>query len=70
MRPQHLRSGRLVACLSQYAPDDRGHYVCYQTRQQLPARIRVFIDFMIAAIRALDLECSGALHIGAATTTP
>lgn len=58
---QHLRSGRLVACLAQYAPDDRGHYLCYLSRQQLPGRIRVFIDFMTAAIRALDLECVTAL---------
>jgi DNA-binding transcriptional LysR family regulator len=53
---EHLRSGRLVACLPQYAPDDRGHYLCYPSRQQLPARIRVFIDFMIARVRALDLH--------------
>lgn len=54
---EHLRAGRLVACLAQYAPDDRGHYLCYLSRQQLPARIRVFIDFMIAGIRTLDLQC-------------
>lgn len=54
---EHLRTGRLVACLAQYAPDDRGHYLCYLSRQQLPARIRVFIDYMTTAIRALDLEC-------------
>ena len=66
---EYLRSGRLVACLPQYAPDDRGHYVCYQSRRQLPSRIRVFIDFMIAAIRALDLECGSRLPIGAAAAT-
>lgn len=66
---EYLRSGRLVACLPQYAPDDRGHYVCYQSRRQLPSRIRVFIDFMIAAIRALDLECGSRLPIGVAAAT-
>ncbi|HEY4291886.1 LysR family transcriptional regulator [Luteibacter sp.] len=66
----HLRSGRLVPCLTQYAPDDRGHYICYQSRQQLPSRIRVFIDFMIGAIRAMDLECGSTLPIGAAMATP
>ncbi|NID14933.1 LysR family transcriptional regulator [Luteibacter yeojuensis] len=66
---EHLRSGRLVPCLMQYAPDDRGHYICYQSRQQLPSRIRVFIDFMIGAIRALDLECGSILPIGAAMAT-
>jgi DNA-binding transcriptional LysR family regulator len=52
-----LRDGTLVACLEQDAPDDRGHYLCYLSRQQLPKRIRAFIDFMTTSIRALDL-CS------------
>jgi DNA-binding transcriptional LysR family regulator len=67
---EYLRSGRLVPCLTQYAPDDRGHYICYQSRQQLPSRIRVFIDFMIGAIRGMDLECGSTLPIGAAMATP
>jgi DNA-binding transcriptional LysR family regulator len=50
-----LRDGALVACLEQDAPDDRGHYLCYLSRQQLPKRIRAFIDFMTTSIRALDL---------------
>jgi DNA-binding transcriptional LysR family regulator len=58
---EHLRAGRLVACLAQYAPDDRGHYLCYLSRQQLPRRIRVFIDYMTAAVRALDLQCATGL---------
>jgi len=52
----HLRAGTLVACLPQHAPDDRGHYICYLSRQHLPARIRVFIDYMTEHIRALDLQ--------------
>lgn len=51
----HLRAGRLVSCLAQHAPDDRGHYLCYLSRQQQPARLRVFIDYMTERIRALDL---------------
>lgn len=58
---EHLRSRRLVACLPQYAPDDRGHYICYLSRLQLPARIRVFIDYMTTAVRALDLQCAAGL---------
>ena len=57
----HLRAGRLVACLTPYAPDDRGHYLCYLSRLQLPARVRAFIDYMITAVRALDLECATGL---------
>jgi len=60
---EHLRSGQLVACLPQYAPDDRGHYICYLSRQQLPSRIRVFIDYMITRVRALDVQCAGGLSV-------
>jgi DNA-binding transcriptional LysR family regulator len=55
-----LREGKLVSAMSQYAPDDRGHYICYLSRQHLPQRIRVFVDHMTAAIRALDLQCAAA----------
>ena len=58
---EHLRAGRLVACLTPYAPDDRGHYLCYLSRLQLPARVRAFIDYMITAVRALDLQCAAGL---------
>lgn len=53
-----LRKGTLVACLGQFAPDDRGHYLCYLSRQQLPKRVRVFIDFITAQVRALHLDCA------------
>ncbi|GAB2796871.1 LysR family transcriptional regulator [Dyella kyungheensis] len=53
---EHLREGRLVSCLAAHAPDDRGHYLCYLSRQQLPARVRAFIDYMTDAIRAMDLQ--------------
>ncbi len=63
---EHLRAGRLVACLAQHAPDDRSHYLCYLSRQQLPARIRVFIDYMTTAIRALDLQRATGLALASA----
>ncbi|WP_426703057.1 LysR family transcriptional regulator [Rhodanobacter sp. Col0626] len=53
-----LASGTLVPCLVQHAPDDRGHYICYQSRQHMPTRMRVFIDFMTKEIRASDLQCA------------
>lgn len=53
-----LREGALVTCLGQFAPDDRGHYLCYLSRRQLPKRIRVFIDFITAQVRALHLDCA------------
>ena len=50
-----------MACLPQYAPDDRGHYLCFLSRQHLPARMRVFIDYMTERIRALDLQILDSL---------
>ncbi len=63
---EHLRSGRLQACLTQHAPDDRGHYLCYLSRHHMPMRIRVFIDYMTERIRALDLHCLDVLLAGQA----
>ncbi|HLT25701.1 MAG TPA: LysR family transcriptional regulator [Zeimonas sp.] len=54
---EFVRSGALVPCLTRLAPDDLGHYICYQSRQHMPSRIRVFVDFMTARIRELDLRC-------------
>ncbi|NOV27057.1 LysR family transcriptional regulator [Cupriavidus necator] len=53
----HVANNELLVALGRYAPDDRGHYLCYLSRQHLPTRIRVFIDFMVEHIRALDLNC-------------
>ena len=51
-----LRAGMVVTCLDRYAPHDRGHYLCYLSRRQLPKRIRAFIDFSTQRVRALDLD--------------
>jgi DNA-binding transcriptional LysR family regulator len=52
-----LRNGQLTTCLAGFAPDDRGHYLCYLSREHLPARVRVYIDYMTTHTRAL-LESS------------
>jgi DNA-binding transcriptional LysR family regulator len=52
-----VRTGQLLTCLERYAPDDRGHYLCYLSRAQLPARVRVYIDYMTTHARSL-LESS------------
>jgi DNA-binding transcriptional LysR family regulator len=57
MACEALRDGSLVACLSESAPVDQGHYICFLSRQHLPSRMRVFIDFMTARIRERDLRC-------------
>ena len=64
-----LHAGTLVTCLNAIAPDDRGHYLCYLSRQQLPKRIRVFIDFMTDRIRAIDIDCTLA-NLAAAQARP
>ncbi len=53
----HVARNELVVALKRYVPDDRGHYICYLSRQHLPSRIRAFVDFMTDEIRALDLLC-------------
>ncbi|MBM5584952.1 LysR family transcriptional regulator [Burkholderia pseudomallei] len=53
----HLASKELVVALTKHMPEDRGHYICYLSRQYLPTRIRIFVDFMIEQIRALELNC-------------
>ncbi|CAG9168157.1 hypothetical protein LMG23992_01037 [Cupriavidus laharis] len=60
----HLAANELVMALARYAPDDRGHYLCYLSRQHLPTRIRVFIDFMTEQIRALDIQCLSGFYTG------
>jgi len=62
---ESLRSGALVPCLAAYAPRGNGHYMCYGSRQYLPSRMQVFIDFMTRNIRAADLNC-----LAASTPTP
>jgi DNA-binding transcriptional LysR family regulator len=64
-----LHAGTLVTCLNAIAPDDRGHYLCYLSRQQLPKRVRVFIDFMTDRIRAIDIDCTLA-SLAAAQARP
>ncbi|OAJ61725.1 LysR family transcriptional regulator [Paraburkholderia ginsengiterrae] len=53
----HIAAKELVVALARHVPDDGGHYICYLSRQHLPTRIRVFIDFMTEQIRALNLNC-------------
>ncbi len=62
---EHLRAGSLVACLAEYAPDDRGHFLCYLSRHHMPMRVRVFVDDMTQRIRALGLDDPGPAGCGA-----
>ncbi|RZT29100.1 LysR family transcriptional regulator [Cupriavidus agavae] len=44
----HVAAHELVVTLADELPNDLGHYICYQSRCHLPARTRVFVDFMVA----------------------
>ena len=48
---EDLEAGRLVALLTPFACDEINLNVVYATRAHLPPRIRVFIDFMVEAMR-------------------
>jgi DNA-binding transcriptional LysR family regulator len=45
-----LAAGRLVECLADYACDEVELYAVYLSRKHLPPRVRVFLDFLRAAL--------------------
>jgi len=48
-----IQDGQLVQCLERYVPDASGHYLCYLSRQHVPTRARVYIDYMTQHTPAL-----------------
>ncbi|RYY97487.1 MAG: LysR family transcriptional regulator [Comamonadaceae bacterium] len=48
---RHLRTGRLVQVLPQYATPDADIHAVYPQRHQLAARVRAFVDFVALALR-------------------
>src|SRR5690606_32951076 len=50
-----LKTQQLVLCLEQHISARGGHYLCYLSRKQLPARIRAFVDYTTEYMRTLDL---------------
>jgi DNA-binding transcriptional LysR family regulator len=55
---EHIATGRLMTFMNQFAPDDRNHFLCYLSKQHMPSRTRLFIDFMLEQIRQLDIQCA------------
>lgn len=49
---RYLASGRLQVVLPDFAPPPADLFVFYASRRQLPAKVRVFIDFLVAHFRA------------------
>lgn len=42
----HLQNGQLVTLFDDYVPKDRGIYAIYPHRRYLPAKVRIFVDFL------------------------
>lgn len=57
-----LNHGQLTTCLMSDAPAERGHYLCYLSREHLPARARVYIDYMTSHTRARHESSTGFIH--------
>jgi DNA-binding transcriptional LysR family regulator len=51
-----LREGRLVECLAPYACDEISLYVVFATRRHMPPRLRVFVDFIAAALNCSQVS--------------
>jgi len=49
---QELRSGTLVEVLPQYRSSEIGVYVIYPTRKHVPPKVRMLVEFLVAAFRA------------------
>jgi len=47
---EDLKAGRLVELLAPFACDEIKLYAAYPTRQHLPPRTRIFIDFMALSL--------------------
>jgi DNA-binding transcriptional LysR family regulator len=47
-----VEAGRLVTVFDDYALDDLGIYAVYAHREKLPAKIRAFIDHLVAYYEA------------------
>ena len=48
-----IRRGQLEPILSDYPPEPLGLYLLYPHRYQLPAKVRIFSDFLVDRIRLL-----------------
>ena len=48
-----LQAGRLQAVLTEYVPSERNLYALYLPNRHLSAKVRVFIDFLLARFALL-----------------
>ncbi|MCB8838704.1 LysR family transcriptional regulator [Aurantimonas sp. VKM B-3413] len=57
---EDLEKGRLVTVLDEYMSSEAGIYAVFPHRRHLPARVRVFVDFLAAWFRKCDSHLNGA----------
>ncbi|MCW4116373.1 LysR family transcriptional regulator [Aurantimonas sp. MSK8Z-1] len=55
-----LEAGRLVRVLEEFMPRDAGIYAVFPHRRHLPARVRVFVDYLAAWFKRCDGEKQAA----------
>lgn len=58
---EDLKSGRLVQVLHEYAATDFGIYAVYPSRKHLSAKVRTFVDFLVAKLSTTPHECADAI---------
>lgn len=47
-----IKEGKLVSLLENYLPTTAGYYVVYANRRHVPAKVRVFVDFITKYFKA------------------
>ena len=61
---RHLADGTLVRVLSAWCPPFPGFYLYVQSRVQMPAKLRVLMDFLTERREQLELEARDAIPTG------
>lgn len=54
---EHIKSGRLIEILKEYREPPKSIYIFYQQQKFIPARIRLFIDFISRKLNADKSPC-------------
>ena len=59
-----LEAGRLVTVLDEYMTSDAGIYAVFPHRRHLPARVRVFVDYLAEWFKKCNRKVAGELANG------
>jgi DNA-binding transcriptional LysR family regulator len=61
-----IRERRLVPLLLPHVVENMAMYICYARRTQMPARVRLFVDFMVERLQAGTEWCLSDDELGSA----